>query len=291
MTPYQINIKKIFSENSGKDVPQILCWFIEKIIRASEMNKFLAGAGYGKFGADFANAVLQDFLQLNIEIIGDLPPKGGRYCFAANHPFGGIDGLILLKTIGDYYEGKVNILLNSLLASLPGLAPIAVPVNITGKSRGAAERSINQINSAFNSDNQVIILPAGKCSRSIDGMIQDDKWKPTFVKEAINTKRSIVPMYFEGGNSKNFYSFARFCRRLSTILNKPGLDDLPMIFLPKEMLKMHGSKITLVIGEPIDPQSLQIQKEIEEKSNLQLAQSIRDDVYMLRKNIGVKNLI
>ena len=144
---FQIDIGKIIQEKLGKKLPRFLVRALEKLIHQDEMNEFLATDGRDKVGLEFVEASLR-FLDIKIKIIGEenLTTNDGSLCFVSNHPLGGIDGLTLIKVIGDKYDGNVKVLLNSFLAELPGLAPFSVPVNVAGgTSKGATFNETSSI--------------------------------------------------------------------------------------------------------------------------------------------------
>lgn len=248
-TTLQINIGQIIQKKKGKTLPKFLVRLLEKLIHQDELNEFLATDGKDKFGLDFVKASLK-FLGINVKIIGEENLKideNSRLCFVSNHPLGGIDGLTMLKVIGEKYNGNVKVIVNSFLAELPGLAPFVVPVDVAG---GKISKELLNVNSIFESDSQIIMFPAQLCSRKQHGVIKDLPWKRRFITNSIKYDRTVVPVYFDGLNSKAFYNFARFSNLLSRFFNIPGLAKLPMAFLPHEMMKNRGKTFTVVISSP-----------------------------------------
>ena len=252
---FQINIGQLIQEKLGKKLPRFLVRLLEDLIHQDELNQFLATDGNNKVGLDFVNASLK-FLDIKIKIIGEGNLKindGDKLCFVSNHPLGGIDGLTLLKVIGERCNGNIKVILNSFLSALPGLEPFSVPVNVAGNmSKGILET----VNSVFESDSQILMFPAQLCSRKQHGVIKDLPWKKGFVQKSIEFDRTIIPIYFHGFNSKAFYNFAKFSNFLSKLFKAPGLTKLPMVFLPHEMIKNRGNEFTIVIGSPISSQKL-----------------------------------
>ena len=99
--------------------------------------------------------------------------------------------------------------------------------------------------SAFNSDNHIIMFPAGLNSRIIDGHVHDIPWKKTFVSKSIQYHRDVVPIYFSGHNSSRFYRIARWQKRLGIKVN------IAMLFLVDEMYRNCHKPFRVVIGKPI----------------------------------------
>jgi putative hemolysin len=247
-TAFQINIGQIIQKKTGKTLPKVAVRLLEKLIHQDELNEFLATDGKDKVGLDFVKASLK-FLGINVKIIGEENLKideNSRLCFVCNHPLGGIDGLIMLKVIGEKCDGNVKVIVNSFLAELPGLAPFVVPVDVAG---GKISKELLNVNSIFESDSQIIMFPAQLCSRKQRGVIKDLPWKKRFITHSIKYDRTVVPVYFDGLNSKAFYNFGKFSKFLSKLFNVPGLAKLPMAFLPHEMMKNRGKTFTIVIGD------------------------------------------
>lgn len=258
---FQINIHQLIQEKLGKNSPRFLVRPLEKLIHQDELNKFLATDGKDKVGLDFVEASLK-FLDVWVRVIGEenlQMDEKSKYCFVSNHPLGGIDGLILIDVIGNRCDGNVKVLLNSFLAALPGLKEFAVPVNV---ANNISWGTVDTVHSVFRSDNQILMFPAQICSRKQHGEIKDVEWKKRFVQESISTNRTIVPIKFQGFNSKAFYNFAKFAKFLSKLFRSPGLEKLPMVFLPHEMMKNRGKEFTIIVGPPLfTPAELKLDKE------------------------------
>lgn len=273
---FQINIGKLIQEKLGKKLPGFAVKLLEKLIHQDELNQFLATDGKDKMGLDFVDASLE-FLDIKPRIIGADNLKiddGTKLCFVSNHPLGGIDGLTLLQVVGKRCDGNVKVLLNSFLATLPGLEPFSVPVNVAGNT---SKGILDTVNTVFKSNNQIIMFPAQLCSRKQHGIIKDLPWKKGFVQKSLEFDRTIVPIYFDGLNSRSFYNFAKFANFLSKLFKTPGLTKLPMAFLPHEMMKNRGKQFSVVIGSPIPANEL---KELASTTSYkELAESIQTYVY------------
>lgn len=279
---FQINIDQLIQEKLGKKLPKFLVRLLEKLIHQDELNQFLATEGKDKVGLEFVEASLK-FLDIRIRIIGEENLQindGSKLCFVSNHPLGGIDGLTLLKVVGERCNGNVKVILNSFLAALPGLEPFSVPVNVAG---GTSKGILDSVNTVFGSDNQILMFPAQLCSRKQHGEIKDLPWKKGFVQKSIEFNRTIIPIYFHGFNSQAFYNFAKFANFLSKLFKAPGLTKLPMAFLPHEMMKNRGKQFTIVVGSPISTNDLKILSKME--SYKDIAESVQIYVYSELKSM------
>jgi putative hemolysin len=268
-TLFLIDIDKILREKAPKKykyIPRFLVAYLKKIVHQEELNVFLR-ASKDEVGVGFLKASL-DFLDTTLHIVGaENLPTEGLCTFVSNHPLGGQDGLALGYILGTHYEGKVKYLVNDLLMNLHGLAPLCIPINKTGKQGRNFPMMVEE---GFRSDNQLIMFPAGLCSRRHKGVIRDIKWSKTFITKSVAFQRNVVPIYFEGRNSDFFYRLANMCKSLGIKFN------IAMLYLADEMLKNRHKTFTVVIGKPIPWQTFD-----HSKSPAEWAQFVQDEVYKL----------
>ena len=266
--PQILDIEQVIKSKAGKKakyIPKFLIRWFKNFMHLDFINEYLKE---GYVGVDFCENALK-YLGVELEIVGreNLPKDGRKYTFVSNHPLGAIDGVTLGAVIGREYDGNIKYLINDLLMNLKGLAPLGIPINKLG---GQARNLPKLINETYESDVQMLVFPAGLCSRKIDGKILDLEWGKSFVKKSRDTGRDIVPIHFEGENSKRFYRIAKWQQKLGMKFN------FAMMFLPDEMYKSKGKKYKITIGKPIPISSLD-----KSKNDNQWAQEIRSKVYEL----------
>ena len=263
---YAIDVEKIVASRAKGKVPRFLVNGLKKLVHQDFLNVYLT-EGYE--GVEFCEKCLE-YLDVTLEVEGleRLDTSGAsRYTFVSNHPLGGIDGVALGGLLGRAFDGKVKYLVNDLLMNLKGLAPLCVPINkIGGQSRNLPAL----INEAFASDDQMILFPAGSCSRKIDGKIQDRPWSKAFVTKSVQTGRQVVPIHFIGRNSNRFYNVDRICKALGIKAN------LAMLFLPDELYRNCHSRFKVIIGEPFPEGTFD-----DSKNAYDWAQWVRERVYEL----------
>ena len=266
---FLIDIERILKQKSGKKykyIPGFLVSYLKRIVHQDELNVFLSGSK-DKEGVEFLEACLE-FLDTKVEVKGmENLPEGGRYTFVCNHPLGGQDGISLGYVLGKKYNGNVRYIVNDLLMNLRGLAPLCIPVNKTGSQSRDFPRMVE---AGFNSDNHIIMFPAGLCSRRQNGVIKDLDWKKTFVVKSVETQRDVVPLHFEGRNSDFFYNLANICKSLGLKVN------IAMLYLADEMFKNKHKTFTLTIGKPIPWQTFD-----KSKTPAEWAQYVKEVVYKL----------
>ncbi|MGP1379676.1 MAG: 1-acyl-sn-glycerol-3-phosphate acyltransferase [Porphyromonas gingivalis] len=241
-----IHIGEIIQRLSGRKLPQPLIRLLERLIHQDEINDILDRYGHLE-GVDFMTALV-GYFHVDIDWNGvDRLPSDKRCLFVSNHPLGGLDGICLSHLIGSHYDSDVRYIVNDILFHLRPLRKIFVPVNTRGRQK---RESIDRLQEALESDLPVISFPAGFCSRLIEGKVQDTSWKKSFVRQAYASKRDIVPLFFDGLNSKRFYRIERLRQLLGLKFN------IGMALLPDEMFRSKGRRFRVFAGRPIPWQSL-----------------------------------
>ena len=270
--PLKIDIEKVVKEKApkyAKKIPGFLFRYLERTIHQDEIN-YILKTYKDSTGVKFADDLLS-YMNVHINVIGkeNIPPEG-RFIFASNHPLGALDGVALIRFFGHFYSGKIKFLVNDLLMHIKPLAPVFLPINKYGSQ---AKESSLQINNAYESDEQMLIFPAGLCSRLQHGKIKDLEWKKTFIAKAVQSQRDIIPIYFEGRNSTFFYRFAQIRKCIGLKFN------IELIYLPDEMFNSKNKTFDIYIGKPIPWQTFDKSKSLQE-----WAQIVKEKVYQIKKN-------
>jgi len=267
-----IDLDKVLADKMGarsKYVPGLLKSWLKKIIHQDQVNDFL-WENREKTGVEWLDACVK-YLDMTLVVEGreNLPSKddGRLYTFVSNHPLGGIDGVALGSIIGNHYDGNFRYLVNDLLMNLPGLAPLCIPINKTGRQ---SRNFPAMVEAGFKSDHHMLMFPAGLCSRMTNGEIRDIPWKKTFISKSVEAQRDVVPIHFSGQNSNFFYKLANFCKKAGIKFN------VAMLFLVDEMYKNVHGKFTVTIGKPIPWQTFD-----KSKSPAAWAQWVEEKVYEL----------
>lgn len=265
----QIDIDAILAAKAGKKarfVPRFLVSYLKKIVHQDEVNEFLR-INHDKRDLAFIDEFMKYFNNsFDIKGLENLP-NDGRFTFVSNHPLGAQDGLGLAYILGRKYEGRIKLLVNDLLMNIPHISSFWVPINKTGKQ---ARNFPQQVNAAFESDNNIVMFPAGICSRKRGGVIRDLEWKKTFITKSIQTQRDIIPIHFEGQNSEFFYRLANINKMLGLKFN------IAMLYLSDEMFKNRNKTFKVTIGKPIPWQTFD-----NSKKPAEWAQYVKELVYTL----------
>lgn len=254
------------SEKLWRFTPRFVFNLLRGIIHEKELNYCLKEFGSQPPFEFISNTLSYMGVGCSIEGLDKIPQ--GRYIFASNHPLGGFDGLMIAQMVAQKFS-DAKIVVNDILMNVEPLAPIFIPVNKHGRQNS---RYAALFNEAFQSDSQIVTFPAGLCSRRKSGVVHDLPWSPQFVKQAIKTKRDIVPLYFDGELSNFFYNLSNIRQKLRIKAN------IEMLFLVDEMIKQKGKVFRIIVGDPIPWQSLE-----SAKSHRTIANQICIKTYNLNK--------
>lgn len=227
-------VKKVFSLND-------FVYYYEK------------SAENGATGPDFAYNVCK-YTGVNYQISGleNLQNMGsGPFVVISNHPYGGLDGVILSDLIG-HTRPDFKVIVNKFISILEALDCNFIKVIPTGKERKAAtSTSIQGIKQALDqvrSGGVLGIFPAGATSnlKLGTGQVFDRPWQEPIIKVIKKAGVPVLPIHFLDRNTNWFYFWGYISHALRTMR------------LPKETINKGGKRVRLVIGKPI---SVEEQKE------------------------------
>ncbi|MCZ2721299.1 lysophospholipid acyltransferase family protein [Marinomonas sp. 15G1-11] len=215
---------------------------LKHLFHEQEVNRFL-DENKDCLGFEFIDRVLNHFnfnYQVS-QIDRRNIPAIGRVIIIANHPLGALDGLALLRLVGEV-RSDVKIIANDMLMHFDALKNLILPVdNLSGKS---SSKQLKNIIDCLRKEEAVIIFPAGEVSRLSPSGIKDQKWSASYLKLAQKTNSPILPVYINGRNSLLFYTSSIIYRPLSTIQ------------LAHEMFKQQNRHVPIQVGQPIPIQEL-----------------------------------
>lgn len=241
-----IDVEGVFKQKNKKLwalIPGFIFWMIRKLVHEKEINLFMAQHGE-KWGKEFSDKVV-DYFKVKVDYHGiEHLPKDPKVIIAANHPFGGIEGIVMTNFLANHY-GDVRVPSNDILMSIKNFKPYFIPINKHGSNSKIAAIEMDK---SLASEIPLLIYPAGMVSRKNNGIIRDLPWKKTFISKAIEYKRPIVPTFVEGRNSRLFYSVAGIRKLLGISSN------LEMMLLPHELFRMQHAEFKIHFAQPVPPE-------------------------------------
>lgn len=270
-----VDIKKILREKAPKlyrILPGFALNWLKRKLHEDQINEAMHLLR-DKQGLEFNEGAL-DYVGARVTSLhAERIPVHEGVIIVANHPLGGLDGMAFIKTVGER-RSDVHFLVNDILKNLHNYGDVFIAVNKVGAT---STRSLRTMEEVFNSGAAVLIFPAGLVSRKQNGEIRDLPWKKTFVTQAIAHKRLIQPAFIEGSNSRFFYNFARWRKKLGIKGN------LEMLWLPDEMFSAKKKEIRIHFGHPFSPDILD-----ESRSHKEWAELIYKFVYSPEIRQGVR---
>ena len=248
---------------------------IMQIFRYNDINKVYSSI-YNEDPEIFIDSILK---QLDVKF--DLPekdlkniPLSGPIITISNHPFGGIDSLILIKILLSC-RSDFKIMGNFLLQRVEPLKEFILPVNPfeTRKEVKSSFMGLKAGISYTKESHLVSVFPAGEVStyQADINTITDREWQKSALKFIKNAEVPVIPIYFHGSNSRWFYILAGIHPLLRTAK------------LPSELLNKKNKTVQIRIGKQI---SIKEQSEISDISRY--GRYLRARTYSLGSNMEVK---
>jgi putative hemolysin len=174
-------------------------------------------------------------------------PTTGPLIVVANHPFGALDGLLLLETLGRV-RADVKLLGNELLRYIAPLRDRLVLVDVFGARSTTVQRNGAALRAAMRwlSPGRCLgIFPAGEVAhQECKGRTVDSPWNDAAAELALRTGATVVPVFVNGQNSRLFRAAGRIHPLLRTAL------------LPRELWSKRHSTVHVKIGAAIVPAAL-----------------------------------
>lgn len=201
-------------------------------------------------GGDFWR-VMSDCFGLRLEVIaGSLEkiPQEGPLVVVANHPFGVADGLALGQILAGARGREFRIVANEIFARGPLLERIILPVDFS-ETPGAQRTNLSTRARALehlDAGGAVGVFPGGTVSTGAHPFApaMDPLWRAFTARMVARSGATVVPVWFEGANSRLFQmaSHLNFNLRIALMLH--------------EFHRRMDRPVRLAIGAPIPPGEL-----------------------------------
>ena len=198
-------------------------------------------------------------------------PKEGPFIIVCNHPFGAIDGIILLSMIGKV-RPDIKILTNFLLSYIPNLEKSFFPVNPFTDRKGlrSSLKGLKMAKKHLENGGALALFPAGEVSsnNNKEHVVKDIEWQPSVIKLIKNAKVPVVPLFFSGQNSALFHFLGKIHPLLRTVR------------LPHELSNKRNKEVSISIGKSVTA------SEIEDFTSIrELGRYLWSRTYALEANI------
>jgi putative hemolysin len=172
-------------------------------------------------GIEFINKLL-DALEIRFDVSNeDLKkiPSSGSFITVSNHPFGGLDGILLMKIISSV-RLDIRLLSNSQLKKIAPLSDFFLSEDQVEKhaSVSTLRDGLKIALQHLDNGNGLGIFPAGEVS-GFDNYynVVDREWQLSVIKMIKKSNVPVIPVYFSGSNSLFFHILGLIDPHLQTI--------------------------------------------------------------------------
>lgn len=200
-------------------------------------------------GRDFWEVITQRF-GLSLDIVqGSLSniPANGPVILVANHPYGILDGLMMGHVLSRA-RGDFRILANSVFRRAEELNRVILPISFD-ETKDALMMNLKTRNEALSyldAGGAIGVFPGGTVSTAARpfGKPMDPGWRNFTAKMIAKSGATVVPVFFEGHNSRLF--------QLASHLHQ----TLRLALLIKEFKSRVDEPVKVVIGKPLSSKRL-----------------------------------
>lgn len=261
------DIRKMVPFFDGKE--KLVNWLI-KFLSVDKVN-WIHDHNCDTPGVPFVEGLLNDLnitLRIdNEERLDNLPE--GSFITVSNHPLGALDGIALIKIVGQRrpkFKVMVNMVLNFISAMRPNFIAVDALASTDQKKKAVSMQGIKAAMMQVKSGEPIGFFPAGAVSKLKWNMhIEDRKWQPTVIRLIKQMKVPVVPIYFHTRNSWWFTFLGMISWQLRTLR------------LPAEVFRKKNSEMHISIGETISYEEISKFSDID-----QLGEFLKQKTYAMR---------
>ena len=201
-------------------------------------------------GADFAGALMRDigidYQVGNPDRLESLPE--GPFITVSNHPYGHIDGIMLIDLMG-HLRDDFKVMVNQILAHIRAMSPNFIEVvpngnDTSGGPKAASISGVRETLGHLREGHPVGFFPSGAVSDLSlkERKIRDREWQAPVLRIIQKARVPVIPIRFFDRSSLYFYSL--------------GLIDwkVRLLRLCGEVFNKRGRQVRLGIGETITPE-------------------------------------
>lgn len=252
----------------------IVAKLVMYIMRLNKINKLYSNV-YDEDPEAFLDRLIEALgvtIEINEEDLLKIP-KEGPFITISNHPFGGLDGIILIKLLSKI-RPDYKVMANFLLRKIVPIKDYFLAVNPFEDRKNISSASgIKEALRHLEEGKPLGLFPAGEVSsyKADSNNIEDKEWGQSVLKMIKKANVPVIPIYFKGSNSLLFQLLGLIHPMLRTVK------------LPSELLNKKNRIIRMRIGSPISPEIQNSFTDI-----MQYGKFLRAKTYLLGSSLEVK---
>lgn len=254
---------------------EFLSKFLMRLFMYDKVNKLYRDS-YNEDPLLFIEALFEN-LKVTVEVKDnelERIPKEGPFIIVANHPYGFIDGLIMIKLLLNRRPDS-KVMANFMLEKIEPLKQSFFAVNpfegdhVKASSFGGLRKTLQHLRDGH----PLGLFPAGEVSTKYKGTkkIADRDWQESAIKIIKAAKVPVIPLFFQGTNSGWFHLLGKI---------HPALRSAR---IPTEIFNKRGETISLRIGNAIKPAEI-----AEFETDKKVGNFLRAKTYALGADVSLK---
>lgn len=223
-------------------------------------------------GPEFTHSLIKEFDITEridgLEVLENLPE--GAFITVSNHPFGALDGIMLIDIVTRYrtdYKVMVNMILGRITAMNPNFIKVDALASDDPAKKAVSMIGIKQCIEHVRAGHPLGFFPAGAVSKvNWRGRLVDRKWQDSVIRLIQKLKVPVIPIYFHGSNSWFFNFLGIVCWQLRTLR------------LPSEVWRKTHKTLHVSVGDPISVE----EQRAHSGSTDELGEFLKSRTYALR---------
>ena len=246
--------------------------FLMLLLRFDKLNRVYNQIG-DKKGLEFIDeliGILNINFQYDIDELQKRVPKTGAAIVVSNHPFGGLESILLIKILSQF-RPDLQIISTQLLQKIDPIREYFLEEDNFQK-KNALILGTDRASEHLENGGILCFFPAGEVSEfDAYRVLSDKQWQYSTLKFIKQQKVPVVPIHFQGNNSRLFYLMGNI------------LPSLRNMKLPTEILYQHKKPVKIRIGNPIP-----VSEQDKFTDIYQYGRYLRAKTYLLCSKIEVK---
>lgn len=249
--------------------------FLMLLLRFDKLNRIYDQIG-DKKGLDFIEElikILHISFHFDEEELHKRIPASGAATIVCNHPFGGLESILLIKLISQI-RGDLKIVSAELLQKIDPISEYFLENEINPKKTDKRSLGIDPEKATAHLDGSGILcfFPAGDVSQFDSARVLSDKqWQYNILKFIKQQKKPVIPIHFQGNNSRLFYLMGNIHSSLKNVK------------LPTEIMYQRKKPVKIRIGNAIS-----VSEQDKFSDIYQYGRYLRAKTYLLCSKLEVK---